>query len=396
MSNQFFDLKNSIKEFLKLDEEIRSLSKAKCDRLRKKEQVNKEITSYYKLNNIRTLDLTFDGNKHLLELVETERHPSVNQKFLRDALVKYCNNDKIVDNMINHILNEREQTTSSSYKLKVVTAMNKKPSKNAMDLIKENEKSKIQERFMKLAEYAIAKDGIKDFKPMQIENVQPQQPSQQPSQPQPQPQPQQPQQVQQQLKEKESVQSQRQRTVSIGHSVHEEETDYDEGTSYVDTEYEEDEVDLDELPVEETGYTEDPPQLEEKLDKNNTIRNLIYNKLDSLKSEPVGAIPVPKTQLTQEQIVYRLKDLEVKAINSWKALDVLSSKYPVLEKWLLLQKEKIKLLKLKDQMNKDSFNEMYSKLNQTEYDQKITYPDDVNKLRMDIINYLQFRFKSLS
>lgn len=380
MSNQFFDLKNSIKEFLKLDEEIRSLSKAKCDRLRKKEQVNKEITSYYKLNNIKTLDLTFDGNKHLLELVETERHPSVNQKFLRDALVKYCNNDKIVDNMINHILNEREQTTSSSYKLKVVTAMNKKPSKNAMDLIKENEKSKIQERFMKLAEYAIAKDGIKDFKPMQIENVQPQQLPQQP----------------QQLKEKESVQSQRQRTVSIGHSVHEEETDYDEGTSYVDTEYEEDEVDLDELPVEETGYTEDPPQLEEKLDKNNTIRNLIYNKLDSLKSEPVGAIPVPKTQLTQEQIISRLKDLEVKAINSWKSLDALSSKYPVLGRWLLLQKEKIKLLKLKDQMNKDSFHEMYSKINQTEYDQKSTYPDDVNKLRMDIINYLQFRFKSLS
>jgi hypothetical protein len=395
MSNQFFDLKNSIKEFLKLDEEIRSLSKAKCDRLRKKEQVNKEITSYYKLNNIKTLDLTFDGNKHLLELVETERHPSVNQKFLRNALVKYCNNDKIVDNMINHILNEREQTTSSSYKLKVVTAMNKKPSKNAMDLIKENEKSKIQERFMKLAEYAIAKDGIKEFKPMQIENVQSQQHQQhqQPHQtqlPPPQTQP--------QLKENETVQSQnqRQRTVSIGHSVHEEETDFDEGTSYVDTEYEEDEVDLDELPVEETGYTEDPPQLEEKLDKNNTIKNLIYNKLDSLKSEPVGAIPVPKTQLTQEQILYRLKDLEVKAINSWKSLDVLSSKYPVLGKWLLLQKEKIKLLKLKDQMNKDSFNEMYSKLNQTEYDQKSTYPDDVNKLRMDIINYLQFRFKSLS
>ena len=148
--------------------------------------------------------------------------------------------------------------------------------------------------------------------------------------------------------------------------------------------------------MEETGYTEDPPQLEEKLDKSNTIKNLIYNKLDSLKSEPVGAIPVPKTQLTQEQIIYRLKDLEVKAINSWKSLDVLSSKYPVLEKWLLLQKEKIKMIKLKDQMNKDSFNEMYSKINQTEYDQKITYPDDVNKLRMDIINYLQFRFKSLS
>ena len=75
---------------------------------------------------------------------------------------------------------------------------------------------------------------------------------------------------------------------------------------------------------------------------------------------------------------------------------MLSSKYPDLSKWLLLQREKIKLFKLKDQINKESFNDMYSKINQTEYEQKITYPDDVNKLRLDITNYLQFRFKNLS
>ncbi len=379
MSNQFFDLKSSIKEFLKLDEEIRSLSKAKCERLRKKEKINKEITSYYKLNNIRTLDLTFDGNKHLLELVETERHPSVNQKFLRNALVKYCNNDKIVDNMINHILNEREQSISSSYKLKVVTPSNKKPTRNnmnAMDLIKENEKSKIQERFMKLAEYAIAKDGIKELQttPSQTQTI------------------------------IEPESTERKRTISVGHSVHEEETDYYEETTNYDeetTNYDmetDDEVDLDELPVEETGYTEDPPQLDDKLDKNNTIKNLIYNKLDATKTENTGAIPVtvPVSKLTQEQIMSQLKDLEVKAINSWKSLDLLSPKYNDLGRWLLLQKEKIKILKVKNQMDKNAFNTMYSKINQDENDlnNNIFFPDEVNKLRIDIVKYVKFRFNN--
>jgi hypothetical protein len=400
MSNQFFDIKNGIKEFLKLDEEIRSLSKAKCDRLRKKEKISKEITSFYKLNNIRTLDLNFDGNKHLLEMVETERHPSVNQKFLRNALVKYCNNDKIVDNMIDHILYEREQNSSSSFKLKVITPLNKKITKNAMELIKDNEKSKIQERFMKLAEYAIAKDSIKTIKPsiqelepLQIENV-----------------------VKDNLeiyknaspslsltqqKLREDI-PQKQRTISVGHSVHEEEIDYDEENSYIETdndntEYnDEDEVDLDELPIEETGYTDDPPQIEEKLNKNNTIKNLIYNKLDSLNSENItGSIPVPKSQLSHEQLTNILKDLEIKAINSWKTLDTLSSKYPNLEKWLLLQKDKIKLLKVKAQTEKDAFNEMYSKINQLENEYtKIYFSEDINKFRSDIINYLQFRFKN--
>ena len=126
MSNQFSNFKNTIKEFLKLDEEIRSLSRAKTDRLRIREKLSKEITGYYKQNNIHSLDLNLDDGKQQLELVESTRHPSVNQKFLREALTKYCNNDKIVDNMIEHILQEREQVSSVSFKLKRVMPTGKK------------------------------------------------------------------------------------------------------------------------------------------------------------------------------------------------------------------------------------------------------------------------------
>ena len=140
MSIQFSTFKNVIKEFLKLDEEIRSLSKAKVDRMRVRDKLSKDIMIYYKHNNIHSLDLNFDGAKQQLELVESTRHPSVNQKFLRKALVKYCNNDKIVDSMIDHILEERDQNSSVSFKLKRITANKKRPQVDAMNLIKENDK----------------------------------------------------------------------------------------------------------------------------------------------------------------------------------------------------------------------------------------------------------------
>ena len=67
MSNQFFDLKSSIKEFLKLDEEIRSLSKAKCERLRKKEKINKEINNQkFGLSNTATVSKQITTNQNLI------------------------------------------------------------------------------------------------------------------------------------------------------------------------------------------------------------------------------------------------------------------------------------------------------------------------------------------
>ena len=66
MSVQF---SNIIKEFLRLDEEIRSLSKAKSERTKQRDRISKEISSYYKQNNIHSLNLNHEGSIQQLELV---------------------------------------------------------------------------------------------------------------------------------------------------------------------------------------------------------------------------------------------------------------------------------------------------------------------------------------
>jgi hypothetical protein len=400
MSVQFYNFKKTIKEFLKLDEEIRSLSKARLERVKKRNRLTKEITLYYKTNNIRSMDLKLEDGTQFLELVESERHPSVNQKFLREALSKYCNNDKIVDNMINHILEERENNSSVSFKLKRVIPSNKKNklnTSNAMSLTQDDEKLKIQERFMKLADYAILKDGIGPLNNNmnQIESI------------------------------KDSIKGVIQKDTNTPQEVHsikeevdeeevdEEEVDEEEvnekeiknkeveaeeidNEDIDDEDIDEEEVDLDDIPVEETGYIEDPPQLEEPFPKNNTIKNIISRKLDSLENENLtGSIPVPISKpIVNKDPVTILKEYEIKAIDSWKKLDELSPKHPIIGKWLLLQKEKIKLYKLKDQIAKQSFIEMNDKLNKSEKSfEKINYTDEIIKLKEDIVDYISFRFQ---
>ena len=161
-------------------------------------------------------------------------------------------------------------------------------------------------------------------------------------------------------------------------------------------EVDEEEVDLDDIPVEETGYIEDPPQLEEPFPKNNSIKNVISRKLDSLEHENlIGSIPVPisKTIVNKDPVTI-LKEYEIKALDSWRKLDELSPKYPIIGKWLLLQKEKMKLYKLKDQITKQSFIEMNDKLNKSEKSfEKINYTDEMIKLKEDIVEYISFRFQ---
>jgi hypothetical protein len=283
MAVQFYNFKKTIKEFLKLDEEIRSLSKARLERIKKRERLSKEITIYYKTNNIRSMDLNLEDGTQFLELVESERHPSVNKKFLREALIKYCNNDKIVDDMITHILEERENNSAITFKLKRIIPSRKKnavSTKNAMGLTQDNEKLKIQERFMKLADYAILKDGIGPLNnDNQIKTVKPHIIQQKP----------------------ENIKHVKEEHVDEEEDdIEEEEEDFEEEEEEEDFEEEEsvtidnssevtsmkecedEDVDLDDIPVEETGYIEDPPQLEERLSKNNTIKNVISRKLDSI------------------------------------------------------------------------------------------------------------------
>jgi hypothetical protein len=220
--------------------------------------------------------------------------------------------------------------------------------------------------------------------------------------------------VQKEIKEVKEVKEVKVRTISIGREVEEEEIEYDsdtttytENTEYTDTDYkenEDEEVDLDNIPTEETGYTEPPPQLDEPLNKNNSIKNIISKRLDTMEQEKfVGAIPTPKIQQQQIQQPIKneiktpiiiLKELELKALDGWKILDTHSQKYPVLGRWLLIQKEKMKLLKSKEQLKPEQFTQMISKIKIAEKEiENITFPDEINKIRTDILKYIQYRFK---
>jgi hypothetical protein len=459
MSIQF---SNVIKEFLKLDEEIRSLSKAKSERTKARDKLSKEISSYYKKNNIHSLNLNHNGIDRQLELVETSRMPSVNQKFLRQALSKYCNNDKIVDNMIDYILEEREQNSASNFKLKTIFPSKKKSKANidAMALIKENEKNKIQERFEKLAQYAIAKDSImplklnqknsnekKDTNDVKVREVVKEV-------------------INEEIKveisvkdtprndmsknidtekdkskinfEKEkyptstnnilsenqpiirNIEQTRTRTISIGHEVKEEIINYDESESECtieqeteseteidyDSESEHEEVDLDDIPMEETGYTEPPPQLDIPIEKNKTLRNVISQKLDEKNNIDVGAIPKPISKIntpipiTPKQPDIQIQDLERNFLDSYNLLKkTYFQKYPYIERWAAVQIEKIKIFRLKSQIHPTKYNEMYTHTLNVESNLLQQYknkniPDDVKKLQINIINYVQYRLKN--
>ncbi len=434
MAVQFSNFKTSIKEFLRLDEEIRSLSKAKIERMRARDKLSKEIMGYYKNNNIHSLDLNFDGAKQQLELIESTRHPSVNQKFLREALNKYCNNDKIVDNMIDHILGQREQATSVSFKLKRVMPRTKKTSdsnsSNKLDPMKLTEKyenDKIKDRFAKLAEYAIIKDGVKKDNNKDSDDII----------------------ENNEIKEVcnvsripilENVETKNECIIDnkvnkVNKNI--KDNKYDESKKIIndinDCDEDEEDVDLDEIPEEETGYVNQLPKLEEELDEKKTFRSVICQKLDStdIKSGSIPqltqhakVIPPPNLDkkpteniLTQkgkkieneedekdekeekEEIDMKnikldmLKELEIKALESWKQLDSIAKKMPILDKWLLLQKEKIKFLKTITQFEPHAFKLIMLNIQNKEKEyERFGFSNEINILRSYIVKYIDFRF----
>jgi hypothetical protein len=455
MTVQFSNFKTSIKEFLKLDEEIRSLSKAKLERMRVRDKLSKEIMNYYKTNNIHSLDLTLEGGKQQLELVESTRHPSVNQKFLREALVKYCNNDKIVDNMIDHILGEREQVSSVSFKLKRVIPRTKKSSSSSdsldpMKLTEKYENDKIKDRFAKLAEYAIIKDGIGPLKQscedkedkedkednrknLQYENTSYGTPT--------------PTHTKKGTTKEVCVAPR----TAIFENVEHEKIKHDHevkknihNSKKEEIQEDEEDVDLDEIPEEETGYEGQAPKLDkelQELDEKKTFRTVISQKMDSCDNQ-IGSIPkltsqskvilttysnnnnnnnnnnkdIDKTpQLPNEnnrlgeveaedyddneikknqEIIF--KELELKAIDSWNKLKNISTKIPILGKWINLQNDKMKILEKKSKSSIDinTFNSLMMSIKTNEKEcEKYEYSDEINFLRSNVLKYIHCKFK---
>ena len=122
MENQFFKqkLRESVKEYLNIDNEINTLQAAIKERKNKKEELSKFILEAMKDNEIQQMNI---NNEKLVYSVSQYKAP-LNKNYLNNVLTNYFNNnDKALD-VMNHILTNRGKV--EKVKLKRLSEKKKK------------------------------------------------------------------------------------------------------------------------------------------------------------------------------------------------------------------------------------------------------------------------------
>ena len=122
MENQFFKqkLRESVKEYLNIDNEINTLQAAIKERKNKKEELTKFILEAMKDNEIQQMNI---NNEKLVYSVSQYKAP-LNKNYLNNVLTNYFNNnDKALD-VMNHILSNRGKV--EKVKLKRLSEKKKK------------------------------------------------------------------------------------------------------------------------------------------------------------------------------------------------------------------------------------------------------------------------------
>lgn len=122
MENQFFKqkLRESVKEYLNIDNEINTLQSAIKERKNKKEELTKFILEAMKDNEIQQMNI---NNEKLVYSVSQYKAP-LNKNYLNNVLTNYFNNnDKALD-VMNHILTNRGKV--EKVKLKRLSEKKKK------------------------------------------------------------------------------------------------------------------------------------------------------------------------------------------------------------------------------------------------------------------------------
>lgn len=108
MNNQFFSkdkLKSAVTEYLNLDNEIMALQKAIKERKQKKEKLSKTILTVMRENDIEQMNTK---NDKLIYSVSQCKTP-LNKNYLNNVLSEYFNNNDKANDVINHILNNRQK-----------------------------------------------------------------------------------------------------------------------------------------------------------------------------------------------------------------------------------------------------------------------------------------------
>ena len=116
IDNQFFKqkLKESVKDYLTIDNEIATLQSAIKERKAKKDELSSFILGAMKSNEIQQMNI---NNEKLVYSVSQCKTP-LNKNYLNNVLTNYFNNNEKALDVINHILTNR--TKVEKVKLKRV------------------------------------------------------------------------------------------------------------------------------------------------------------------------------------------------------------------------------------------------------------------------------------
>ena len=124
MENEFKKkLKLAVSEYLELDNQIVTLTKAVRERKKKKEQLSKVILNAMKNNEIQEMNLKQDK---LVYCVSQHKTP-MNKDYLNNVLQNYFNNEKKAEDVLTHIIENRSRIE----KVRLKRVVDKK---NAMEL----------------------------------------------------------------------------------------------------------------------------------------------------------------------------------------------------------------------------------------------------------------------
>lgn len=124
MENEFKKkLKLAVSEYLELDNQIVTLTKAIRERKKKKEQLSKVILNAMKNNEIQEMNLKQDK---LVYCVSQHKTP-MNKEYLNNVLQNYFNNEKKAEEVLTHIIENRSRIE----KVRLKRVVDKK---NAMEL----------------------------------------------------------------------------------------------------------------------------------------------------------------------------------------------------------------------------------------------------------------------
>lgn len=124
MENEFKKkLKLAVSEYLELDNQIVTLTKAIRERKKKKEQLSKVILNAMKNNEIQEMNLKQDK---LVYCVSQHKTP-MNKEYLNNVLQNYFNNEKKAEDVLTHIIENRSRIE----KVRLKRVVDKK---NAMEL----------------------------------------------------------------------------------------------------------------------------------------------------------------------------------------------------------------------------------------------------------------------